>query len=57
MRVWVATGEFCEPRVKRIIARETKQAETAVEGRPWPASSFLSRRWLSDDEKTALRNT
>lgn len=42
-------GEFCEPRVKQIIARERGLRE--VVGRPWPASSILPQRWLSKGQK------
>ena len=42
-------GEFCEPRVKKIIARERGLKE--VVGRPWPASSILPQRWLTKEQK------
>jgi len=52
-----STGQFCEPRVKEIIAREAELSKEVVEGRPWPASSFLPQRWLSDEDKEDLRKT
>lgn len=47
-------GEFCEPRVKEILARENRLPVSAVQGRPWPASSLLPRRWLTDEDKEML---
>eukprot|EP00041_Stephanoeca_diplocostata_P026467 m.714785 g.714785 ORF g.714785 m.714785 type:complete len:638 (+) comp22973_c0_seq8:211-2124(+) len=47
-------GKFCEPRVKKIIAREL--GLKSVAGRPWPASSILPARWLTDEHKEALQN-
>ena len=44
-------GQYCEPRVTRIIARETGMEETSVGRRPWPASSLLPQRHLSDVQK------
>lgn len=44
-------GKFCEPRVKKIIEAETGIAEPSVVGRPWPASSILPQRWLTDEQK------
>lgn len=45
----------CEARVREIIARETKLQEAAVGGRPWPATSFLPQRWLTDAQKGWLK--
>lgn len=44
----------CECRVKAIIARENGVSINEVGGRPWPATSTLSQRWIDDDEKLAL---
>ena len=47
----------CEARVAAIIAQELGPAHTPFESvgrRPWPATSMLSNRWLSSEEKAAL---
>lgn len=44
----------CESRVRAIIARENGVAIGEVGGRPWPATSTLSRRWIDDKEKEEL---
>jgi glycerol-3-phosphate dehydrogenase len=44
----------CEARVRAIIARENGTPVSQVGGRPWPATSFLPRRWLSDLDKAEL---
>lgn len=44
----------CEARVAAIIARETKLPVEAVGRRPWPATTNLPQRWLSDEQKKAL---
>lgn len=44
----------CECRVKAIIARENNTSVEEVGGRPWPATSTLSQRWIDDDEKKQL---
>eukprot|EP00051_Salpingoeca_urceolata_P017468 m.237990 g.237990 ORF g.237990 m.237990 type:complete len:598 (-) comp18962_c0_seq7:124-1917(-) len=49
-------GEYCESRVAKIIARETKLAEKNVGRRPWPASSLLPQRWLTDAQKSKLQH-
>lgn len=46
-------GQFCEPRVKEVISRELPKLGK-VAGRPWPASSILPQRWLSDREKDMI---
>ena len=46
-------GEYCEERVKAIIARETGLAN--VGGRPWPATSIVPQRWLTDAEKQTIQ--
>jgi len=46
-------GQFCEPRVKKIIAEMTGAKEVA--GRPWPASSILPQRWMNEEEKVELQ--
>jgi len=48
-------GQFCEPRVKKIIAREKKISLGKVGGRPWPASSLLPQRWLTESQKGDLK--
>jgi glycerol-3-phosphate dehydrogenase len=37
-------GQYCEPRVKALIAKETGVALNQVPGRSWPESSLLDRR-------------
>jgi len=44
----------CECRVKAIIARENNTPVEEVGGRPWPATSTLSQRWIDDEEKKQL---
>mmetsp|Transcript_8752 Transcript_8752/g.16292 ORF Transcript_8752/g.16292 Transcript_8752/m.16292 type:complete len:668 (+) Transcript_8752:55-2058(+) len=44
----------CETRVAAIIARETGLSSAAVGRRPWPATSMLPGRWLSDAQKAGL---
>ena len=44
----------CECRVKAIIARENKIPIESVGGRPWPATSTLSERWIKEEEKGDL---
>jgi glycerol-3-phosphate dehydrogenase len=44
----------CEGRVRAIIARELGVPISHVGGRPWPATSTLSQRWIDEDEKEAL---
>ena len=44
----------CECRVKAIIARENNVTVEEVGGRPWPATSTLSERWIDDAEKQEL---
>jgi glycerol-3-phosphate dehydrogenase len=44
----------CEARVRAIIARENEVSVDEVGGRPWPATSTLTQRWIDDDEKAAL---
>jgi L-2-hydroxyglutarate oxidase LhgO len=48
-------GQYCEPRVKAIIARETNRKENAVGGRAWPATSIIPQRWLTDKQKDSIR--
>ena len=45
-----ADNYFCEGRVKAIIARENGTSCDEVGGRPWPATSTLSQRWVYKDE-------
>lgn len=44
----------CECRIKSIIARENNVSVDEVGGRPWPATSTLSERWISDSERKDL---
>ena len=44
----------CECRVKAIIARENKVSVEEVGGRPWPATSTLTQRWIDHKEKVQL---
>ena len=46
----------CESRVKAIVARENGVPISHIGGRPWPATSTLPQRWLSDEEKQELQN-
>jgi glycerol-3-phosphate dehydrogenase len=45
----------CEARVRAIIARESGVPVNQTGGRPWPATSTLSQRWIDDEEKKALQ--
>lgn len=45
----------CECRVKALIARENNTPVEEVGGRPWPATSTLTQRWIDDDEKKQLQ--
>ncbi|CAB9524627.1 L-2-hydroxyglutarate dehydrogenase, mitochondrial [Seminavis robusta] len=44
----------CEARVRAIIARENGVPVEEVGGRPWPATSTLTQRWIDDGEKSDL---
>lgn len=44
----------CEARVKAIMAREIGVPLSHIGGRPWPATTTLTERWISDDEKQGL---
>jgi glycerol-3-phosphate dehydrogenase len=44
----------CECRVRAIIARENNVTVDEVGGRPWPATSTLSQRWIGDEERKDL---
>lgn len=46
----------CEARVRAIIARENRVPISQIGGRPWPASSTLSQRWVDDEEKQKLEH-
>jgi L-2-hydroxyglutarate oxidase LhgO len=52
-----ADNYFCEGRVKAIIARENGTSCDEVGGRPWPATSTLSQRWVykDDEQKEGLQ--
>ena len=41
----------CEARVAEVIAREQRLALDKVGRRPWPATSLLPQRWLSEEQK------
>ena len=45
----------CEARVAAIIARERGVKEAKVGRRPWPASSLLPSRWLTDAQRNDIR--
>ena len=45
----------CEAKVRAIVAREARLRGRDVGTRPWPASSLLPRRWLTDADRDALR--
>lgn len=44
----------CEHRVASIIARETGLPYAQVGRRPWPGTSTLWSRWMSEDDKAAM---
>jgi glycerol-3-phosphate dehydrogenase len=44
----------CEARVRAIIARENGVPVAHVGARPWPATSTLSERWITTEEKKVL---
>eukprot|EP00485_Elphidium_margaritaceum_P004617 CAMPEP_0202708488 /NCGR_PEP_ID=MMETSP1385-20130828/20681_1 /ASSEMBLY_ACC=CAM_ASM_000861 /TAXON_ID=933848 /ORGANISM="Elphidium margaritaceum" /LENGTH=716 /DNA_ID=CAMNT_0049367473 /DNA_START=13 /DNA_END=2163 /DNA_ORIENTATION=- len=46
----------CELYVAKLIALEKKRNVDQVGRRPWPATSILKQRWLSDDDKQYLKN-
>lgn len=46
----------CEARVRAIIARELNVPMEEVGGRPWPATSILTERWIGEDEKNDLES-
>lgn len=47
----------CEGRVRAIIARELGNAPLEqVAGRPWPATSTLTQRWIDNEEKNVLKD-
>jgi len=48
-------GEYCEPRVKAILARVGGVAPADVPGRPWPATSILPRRHLEEEDRDKIR--
>jgi hypothetical protein len=47
-------GEFCEDRVKCVLARELGVRAEDIEGRPWPATSILPSRWPTEEQKREL---
>ena len=46
----------CEARVRAVIARETGTPVAQIGGRPWPATSLLTQRWIDDKEKQDLED-
>jgi L-2-hydroxyglutarate oxidase LhgO len=44
----------CEGRVRAIVARENGVPMNQVGGRPWPATSTLTNRWIDNEEKEQL---
>ena len=44
----------CECRVAAIVARENGTDPNEVGRRPWPATSTLSERWITDSERSEL---
>jgi len=46
----------CEQRVAEIIAREKKIKLATVGRRPWPATSLLPQRWITDDQRDWIRS-
>lgn len=44
-------GQYCEPRVRSIISRETGRPLSAVEVRQWPESSLLENRHQYADKQ------
>ena len=48
------TNYNCECRIASIIARETGLPEELVGRRPWPATSTLPKRWLTESEKKEI---
>ena len=49
-------GSYCETRVRALLARELGVAEADVRMRPWPESSLLPERWITDEYKAHLRD-
>jgi L-2-hydroxyglutarate oxidase LhgO len=45
----------CECRVAAIVARENKTPVPAITRRPWPATSSLPQRWMTEEEKDELK--
>mmetsp|Transcript_54627 Transcript_54627/g.163240 ORF Transcript_54627/g.163240 Transcript_54627/m.163240 type:complete len:736 (-) Transcript_54627:399-2606(-) len=45
----------CETRVRAIVARENGVSTNEEGGRPWPATSTLTRRWIDEGEKDTLK--
>ena len=46
----------CEDRVAAIIARELNMKLEDVGRRPWPASSLLPQRFITDEEKEHIHS-
>jgi glycerol-3-phosphate dehydrogenase len=45
----------CEARVRAIIARENCVPLSHVGTRPWPATSTLPQRWMTEEQKEELK--
>ena len=48
-------GTFCEQTVQALVAREHNVATNSVPRRPWPETSLLPSRWLTDEQKEHYR--
>ena len=46
----------CEARVRAIIARELGVPLSYVGSRPWPATSTLPQRWMTEEQKLELQH-
>eukprot|EP00957_Ditylum_brightwellii_P153051 11650342-Ditylum_brightwellii.AAC.1 len=44
----------CEGRVRAIVARELNVPLDEIGGRPWPATTTLTKRWIDQEEKEDL---
>ena len=49
-------GNFCEENVRCVIAIEHDLPDDSIPRRPWPETSLLPQRWLTDAEKAAYGN-
>lgn len=51
-----ASNYNCEARVRAIIARENGVPLSHVGTRPWPATSTLPQRWMTEEQKEELQH-